>query len=84
MSDVIDLKKKFNHRWKRDPKFIEGFNYEKPEYADTPDSLRWALPIHECLEKPEVKEQSKRLREESKRRVAKKSANAQRLKLIKE
>ena len=37
MSDVIDLGKKSNHRWTRDPKFIDGFNYEKPEYNDVPD-----------------------------------------------
>lgn len=38
-------------------------------YDDVPDSLKWAIPIHECLEKPEVKECSRRLLEESKRRV---------------
>lgn len=24
-------------------------------YEDVPDTLKWALAIHECLEKPEVK-----------------------------
>lgn len=38
-------------------------------YDDVPDSLKWAIPIHECLEKPEVKEASRRLEEESKARV---------------
>ncbi len=40
------------------------------DYEDVPDGLKWAIPIHECLEKPEVKARSKRLEEESKRRVA--------------
>ncbi len=38
-------------------------------YEDVPDTLKWALPIHECLEKPEVKEASRRLEVESKKRV---------------
>lgn len=71
MSDIIDLKKKFNHRWKNDPVFIEGFDYEKPEYADVPDGLKWSLPIHECLEKPEVKERSKILRTKFRNKILK-------------
>lgn len=43
-------------------------------YEDVPDGLKWAIPIHECLEKPEVKARSKRLEEESKKRVAAESA----------
>lgn len=39
------------------------------DYEDVPDGLKWAIPIHECLEKPEVKERSRRLEEESKDRV---------------
>lgn len=75
MSDVIDLKKKFNHKWKKDPRFIEGFDYEKPEYGDVPDSLKWALPIHECLEKPEVKARGQKCHQEAKK--------GHRLKLVK-
>ena len=63
MSDVINLSKKRNHRWKTDPRFIEGFDYEKPEYADTPDNLRWALPIHESISNPRVVAESKRRQE---------------------
>lgn len=33
------------------------------------DALKWALPIHECLEKPQVQEASHRLAVEAKRRV---------------
>ncbi len=40
-------------------------------YEDVPDSLKWALPIHECLEKPKVQEASHRLEVESKLRVEK-------------
>lgn len=40
-------------------------------YDDVPDSLKWAIPIHECLESPEVKEHSRKLEEESKARVEK-------------
>jgi hypothetical protein len=69
MSDIIDLKKKWNHRWKTDPVFIEGFDYEKPEYADTPDGLRWALPIHECISRPEEVQRQKRVQEEAKKEL---------------
>lgn len=71
MSDVVDLKKKWNHRWKTDPRFIKGFDYEKPEHADVPDGLKWALPIHESLKAPEVKARSNKIREESEKRVKK-------------
>lgn len=40
-------------------------------YEDVPDGLKWALPIHECLEKSEVKERSQRLEQESKLKVVK-------------
>ncbi len=32
-------------------------NYK--DYEDVPDGLKWAIPIHECLERLEVKEASK-------------------------
>lgn len=38
-------------------------------YEDVPDTLKWALPIHECLEKSEVQDASRKLEAESKRRV---------------
>jgi len=41
------------------------------DYEDVPDGLKWAIPIHECLEKPAVKEASRRLEAESKTRVEK-------------
>lgn len=40
-------------------------------YDDIPDGLKWAIPIHECLESPGVKERSRRLEEESKASVEK-------------
>lgn len=40
-------------------------------YDDVPDSLKWAIPIHECLESPEVKEASRKAVEQSKLRVEK-------------
>lgn len=70
MSDVINLKKKWNHRWKTDPRFIEGFDYEKPEDADTPDSLRWALPLHEAANSPQELQKQKRMMDEAKKTVA--------------
>lgn len=39
------------------------------DYKDVPDGLKWAIPIHECLEKPDVKARSKRLEEESKMKI---------------
>lgn len=41
------------------------------DYEDVPDGLKWAIPVHECLEKPEVKERSRRLEKESKERIEK-------------
>lgn len=41
------------------------------QYDDVPDGLKWAIPIHECLESPEVKEASRKLEEEVKLRVEK-------------
>ena len=38
-------------------------------YEDVPDTLKWALPIHECIESLEVQEASRRLEAESKMRV---------------
>jgi hypothetical protein len=40
-------------------------------YDDVPDGLKWAIPIHECLEKPEVKEASHRLEQQSKNKIEK-------------
>ncbi len=69
MSDVINLKNKLNHKWKTDPVFMEGFDYEKPEYSDVPDGLKWALPIHESVNKPEETQRQKRVREEAKKEL---------------
>lgn len=41
------------------------------DYEEVPDGLKWAIPIHECLEKPEVKEASHRLEQESKNKIEK-------------
>lgn len=41
------------------------------QYDDVPDGLKWAIPIHECLEKPEVKARSQRLEVEAKIKVEK-------------
>lgn len=79
MSDVIDLKKKWNHRWKTDPVFMMGFDYERPEYADTPDGLRWSLPIHESVNKPEEVQRQKHLQEKVEEEV-KTEKRAERLK----
>ncbi len=38
-------------------------------YDDVPDNLKWGIPIHECLESPEVKQRSQKLEEEAKRKV---------------
>jgi hypothetical protein len=46
------------------------FSKNHKKYENIPDGLKWAVPIHECLQKPEVKELSKRLEAEVKNRVA--------------
>lgn len=40
-------------------------------YNNVPTGLKWAIPIHECLESPEVKQRSKQLEEEAKIKVEK-------------
>lgn len=52
-------------------------------YDDVPDGLKWAIPIHECLESPEVKERSRRLEEEAKLRVEKELRKKKNIKVIK-
>lgn len=42
-------------------------NHKK--YNEVPDNLKWTIPIHECLESPEVKQRSQKLEEEAKRKV---------------
>lgn len=38
-------------------------------YDDVPDSLKWAIPIHECLESPEVQEASRIVEAKAKSKV---------------
>jgi len=38
-------------------------------YEDIPDGLKWAVPIHECLDRPEVVERGQRLQMEAKKKV---------------
>lgn len=51
-------------------------------YDDVPDSLKWAIPIHECLEKPEVKEASHRLEQQSKFKIEKEFEEKERAKRL--
>ncbi|GEM_PF-5293632 len=51
-------------------------------YDDVPDSLKWAIPIHECLEKPEVKEASHRLEQQSKNKIEKEIKEKERAKRL--
>lgn len=66
MSDFVDLKKKWNHRWKTDPRFMKDFDYEKPEYANVPDGLKWALPLYDAANSPQELAMQKRIQEEAK------------------
>ncbi|MBF0314322.1 MAG: hypothetical protein HQK50_07130 [Oligoflexia bacterium] len=54
------------------PKILAFTKESQEKYSDVPDSLKWAIPIHECLNRPEVKLASKQQEEESKKRVMKK------------
>ena len=69
MAEIIDPKKKLNHKWKTDPRFIKDFDYEKPEYADVPNGLKWALPIHESANRPEEIQRQKRLQEKAQKKL---------------
>ena len=37
MGDVIDPSKKHNHRWKVDPRYEQGYDYNNPRDVDVPD-----------------------------------------------
>ena len=67
---IIEIKKRFNHRWKQNPLFIRGFDYDDPKYAAVPDDLKWALPIHEATSTAEYKAVSARMNAEAKKQVA--------------
>lgn len=60
------------------------FTKNNKNYDDVPDSLKWAIPIHECLEKPEVKEASRRAEVESKKRVEKEIKAKERIQRLKQ
>lgn len=49
-------------------------------YDGVPDGLKWAIPIHECLEAPEVKQRSKQLEDEAKIKVEKEFKELERIK----
>jgi len=49
--------------------FIKGASQD---YSDVPDTLKWAVPIYECLEKPEVKRASAQLAALAKQEVDRK------------
>lgn len=56
--NVIELKKereRWNQRWRSDRLFKREFDYEKPEYANCDDDLRWAIPLIERQKTPEFK-----------------------------
>lgn len=63
MSTVIDLSKRFNHRWKTDPLFVKGFDYDHPKYANVPDDCKWMLPMHEQQKDPRVRAEARRITE---------------------
>ncbi len=69
MANIIDPKKKHSQHWKCDPQYEKGCDYDDPKYADVPDDLKWALPIHEAINKPEEMERQKRLKAEVEARV---------------
>jgi hypothetical protein len=45
MATVIDLTKRFNHRWKTDRNFVEGFDYATVETFYEPSPLS-KFPSH--------------------------------------
>ncbi len=38
---------------------VLGLTLNNAKYQNVPDKLKWAIPIHECVSRPEVKRQSK-------------------------
>ena len=52
---------------------IVPLSKQHKDYEEVPDGLKWAIPIHECLEKPDVKEASKRHEDQARKRLRKDS-----------
>lgn len=40
---------------------VLGFTKQNEKYQNVPDKLKWAIPIHEAVSRPEVKRQGKLL-----------------------
>ncbi|OFZ10840.1 MAG: hypothetical protein A2Z20_03775 [Bdellovibrionales bacterium RBG_16_40_8] len=40
---------------------VLGLTRNNQKYENVPDKLKWAIPIHECVSRPDVKRQSKML-----------------------
>jgi hypothetical protein len=38
---------------------VLGLTRNNAKYQNVPDKLKWAIPIHECVSRPEVKLQAK-------------------------
>ncbi len=69
MSKIIELSKRFNHRWKTDPAFERGFDYDNPKYAGVDDDLKWAIPMMEAQDQPEFIRRSNAAQERAARKV---------------
>lgn len=52
----------------KDPKIIPLFKID-PKYADVPDSLRWAIPLVEAQNSPEVRAGHKASQERAQARI---------------
>jgi hypothetical protein len=69
MSKVIELSKRFNHRWKTDPAFEKGFDYDNPNYAGVDDDLKWAIPMMEAQKTPEAIQKAQTMKAQAIREV---------------
>jgi len=67
-----------NHRWKRDPRFVQGFDYDHPKHAHVPADQKWMLPLFEAQKDPAVIADHKRMEEAAVARVMKEKLHAYR------
>jgi hypothetical protein len=81
MSKVIEIAKRFNHRWKTDPAFERGFDYDNPKYAGVDVDLKWAIPLIESQKRPAFIQNATLLKAQADQRIEAKNKAIRRSRL---
>ncbi len=70
MGELKKLSDTYNHRWKSDPLFVQGFDYDCAKYANVPGDQKWMIPLFEAQKDPAVIAEHKRVEKEAMVKVA--------------